>query len=72
MATATEKRAKVGQRYRDDESGYLWDVIAVEPNGDAWCRHPNKKGAPTFTLGAWFERWTLIRDAAEGGSNHVE
>lgn len=58
------KAPKVGQRYRDD-SGYLWDVIVVEPNGDAWCRHPNKRGASTYTNRGWFGVWTLVRDAPQ-------
>jgi hypothetical protein len=57
---------KVGQRYRDD-GGYLWDVIKVEPNGDAWCRHPNSRYGATLTRLGWFEEWTLIRNA--GGSH---
>jgi hypothetical protein len=55
--------AKVGQRYRDDGSGYLWDVVKVEPSGDAWCRHPNQRLGAVLTRRAWFDQWTLIRDA---------
>ena len=56
---ATEP-VEVGQRYRD-ESGYLMDVLKVEPNGDAWVRHPNQKQGGMLTRAAWFPKWERLR-----------
>lgn len=53
---------EVGQRYRD-EGGVLWDVLKVEPNGDAWCRPPHQRFGAALTRRAWFEEWTLVRNA---------
>ncbi len=58
-------KVKVGQRYRDD-TGYLMDVVAVEPNGDAWVKHPNSLHGSMLTRAAWFELWELIRDVPNG------
>jgi hypothetical protein len=59
----------VGQRYRDDESGYLWDVVAVESSGAAWCRHPNaKRPGATLTNAGWASVWTLIKSPEEASS----
>lgn len=60
----TARSFEVGQRWKD-ETGYLMDVIAVEPNGDAWVRHPNSQGAPIFTRAAWTGEWELLRAAPE-------
>jgi hypothetical protein len=58
MTTAT-RTFEVGQRWRDD-SGYLMDVVRVEPNGDAWLRHPNSHKAAIYTLAAWASEWELL------------
>lgn len=68
-AEGTAQRFEVGQRYRD-ESGYVWDVVKVEPNGDAWCKHPNTRVGATYTNAGWAETWTLISDREEPTDAH--
>lgn len=70
-------KVEVGQRYRDD-SGYLMQVVKVEPNGDAWVRHPNQRQGGMLTRAAWFDRWERVyvdpacpihADAASGATD---
>ena len=59
--TQNARKFEVGQRYRE-EHGYLWDVVAVEPDGAAWCRHPNTRGPATYTHPGWASAWDLVAE----------
>lgn len=63
MQAMSEPTIRVGQHWRDDESGYIMRVVAIDTDGRIWCRHPNAKRGGHIVNPGWFKHWTMTRAA---------